>query len=91
MQNPIPHNDSRPIAKRVKKQTTNLGKRSDQLKIHKAVYQNYLCNELQLATRVSDQLIRLYDKLIDSETMETTFNLRIEIFHSAFIQKLRNL
>lgn len=83
--------NTKPIAKHVKKQKSNLGKSSDQLKIHRNVYMDYLLNTLSFSARTVDKLMHLYDELVDSEDMENTFSLRIEIFHSAFIQKLQSL
>lgn len=82
---------SHPVAKRTRKQTTNLGKPSDQLKIHRATYHTHLIQTLQLPTGQTEKLLKLYDQLIDAEQMATLFSLPIIIFHAAFIQKLQSL
>lgn len=83
--------NTRPIAKHVKKQKTNLGKLSDQLKIHRNVYQDYLQNNLNFGSRTVDKLIRLYERMIDADQMEILFKLPIATFHKAFLQKLDSM
>lgn len=86
-----PKPNTKPIAQWVRRQKTNLGNKTDQLKIHKAVYQDHLENTLSFEPKLVSKLLKLYDSLIEAEQMNTLFQLRIETFHSAFIQKLQSL
>ncbi len=82
---------SHPVAKRTRKQTTNLGKPSDQLKIHRATYHTHLIQTLKLPTGQAERMLKLYDQYIDAELMATLFSLPMLVFHAAFIQKLQSL
>ena len=84
-------NDTRPIAKRTKKIKSNLGNKTDQLKIHKEVYRTYLMQDLELKPRQTEKLIKLYEELINGDQMPNVFPLPIAIFHTAFIQRLQKL
>lgn len=84
-------NNTRPVARTLSKRKSNLGNPTDQLKIHRGVYQTYLMQELEFSTSLTERLLKQYDAHITRDTMPEAFALRIEMFHSAFIQKLRAL
>lgn len=84
--------DPNPIAKHNRKLKTNLGRPSDQIKIHKSTYQNYLNNELKIPTSLVEKLLNLYDKLgPNKDTIHDEFKLPIPIYHKKFLSFLSNL
>jgi hypothetical protein len=91
MQKPQITPNTKPIAKRVKRQTTNLAKNSDQLKIYRACYENYIENELQLESTLKIRLLQVFDNFYDSKNISEIFPLKISVFHKSFLSFLSNL
>ncbi len=82
--------NTRPIAKHVKRQRSDLSKFSDQLKIHRNVYIDYLQNKLNFSQKTITRLMHVYDNIIEADQMEILWKLPIILFHKAFLQKLQS-
>ena len=87
---PLPVTKIKPVAKKLKKITSNLGKAADQIIIYRATYLDYLMQN-DVPAKYINALIKYYDNWIDNKKIPFVFPLPVSEFHSQLITHLNNL
>mgnify|MGYP006362385993 CR=1 FL=1 len=90
MQSPQTPN-TRPIARHLKNQRSNMADPTSRAQIYRECYRDYLLTKLNISNGAVEQLIKLYTQLIDRENIDSVWALPMPLFHKAFLQKLNNL
>lgn len=82
--------NTKPVAKRLKKVKSNLALTRDQIRIHRATYEDFL-QKMGFSQSTIIDLLKVYDKFITKDEIKELFAYPMKAFHFLFLDYLKQL